>query len=456
MRLCVVGSGYVGLVTAACMAEVGHHVTGIDIDAEKVALLQSGSIPIYEPGLATLVQKNQAQGRLNFTTDFALCADADAVFIAVGTPPDEDGSADLQYVISASESAAKFLPDACLVIVKSTVPIGTTDKVASEVNAIMSQRKASAVVVFNPEFLREGNAVGDFLKPDRIIIGMDDENSKTSNQTEENQSKSKQHEVKIRRIYAAFNRNHERMIFMDRRSAELTKYAANCMLATRISFMNDLSRLCQETGADIEHIRRGMGADERIGPHFLYAGIGFGGSCFPKDVLALLATGEKYNVNLPVVAAAWQANQQQRAWFIQMLLEVVRKIGAKHIAIWGLAFKPGTDDMRQAPSIDVVNALLAQGVNITACDPAAMKEAQHIWPEKTWKNRIKYTESPEQACNNADILIVLTEWLMFREPNWAGIAQKMKGSHVFDARNLYVPSELQKHGLTCISIGRGK
>ncbi|MDQ6989370.1 MAG: UDP-glucose/GDP-mannose dehydrogenase family protein [Mariprofundaceae bacterium] len=435
MKLCVVGSGYVGLVTAACMAEVGHHVVGIDIDTAKVDLLNQGGIPIYEPGLEALVEKNRQQGRLKFTTDYALCADAEAIFIAVGTPPDEDGSADLQYVLAAAKSAAAYMPDGCLVVVKSTVPVGTTDKVAQEVSGQMAKRQVAAYVAFNPEFLREGNAVGDFLKPDRIVVGVEEEHS----------------QALLKRMYAAFNRNRDRMIFMDRRSAELTKYAANCMLATRISFMNDLSRLCEVVDGDIESVRRGIGSDERIGQHFLYAGIGYGGSCFPKDVQALLATGEQYGVDLPVVAAAWQANKIQRQWFIDRLMGVVQAQGVKRAAIWGLAFKPGTDDMREAPSIDVVNALLDAGVEVVACDPAAVKEAQHIWGDK-----IGYEDAPEAACVAADVLVVLTEWLMFREPDWAVVAKKMAGKHVFDARNLYVQDELKEHGLSCVSIGRGK
>ena len=433
MKLCVVGSGYVGLVTAACMAEVGHHVIGIDIDASKVDVLNAGGIPIYEPGLDDLVGKNKS--RLSFTTDYAACADADAVFIAVGTPPDEDGSADLQYVIAAAKTAAEHMPDGCLVIVKSTVPVGTTDSVADEVKQVMAKRGVSAHVAFNPEFLREGNAVGDFLKPDRIIIGVEDDAT----------------EAALRRMYAAFNRNRDRMIVMDRRSAELSKYAANCMLATRISFMNDLSRLCDVVGGDIESVRRGIGSDERIGPHFLYAGIGYGGSCFPKDVQALLATGEQYDVDLPVVSAAWQANKTQRQWFIQRIMDAVQSQGAKKVAIWGLAFKPGTDDMREAPSIDVVNALLDAGVQVAACDPAATDSAQEIWG-----NRIAYENEPNAVCHDADILVVLTEWLMFREPDWSDIANRMAGSYIFDARNLYVKEELQAYGLSCVNIGRGK
>ncbi|MDQ6978501.1 MAG: UDP-glucose/GDP-mannose dehydrogenase family protein, partial [Ghiorsea sp.] len=344
-------------------------------------------------------------------------------------------SADLQYVLAAAKSAAQHMPDGCLVIVKSTVPVGTTDKVAEVVNAVMQLRNVSACIAFNPEFLREGNAVGDFLKPDRIIVGVSDAES----------------EKKLKRMYKAFNRNRDRMIVMDRRSAELTKYAANCMLATRISFMNDLSRLCDVVDADIESIRKGIGSDARIAPHFLYAGIGYGGSCFPKDVQALLATGEQYNVDLPVVSAAWQANKMQRQWFIQRLLNVVKTKAVEQIAVWGLAFKPGTDDMREAPSIDVINALLDAGVKVTACDPAAVEEARHIWGET-----IDYVDTPEQACKGAEILVVLTEWLMFREPDWASIADLMQGEDVFDARNLYAKEELQQHGLNCMSIGRGK
>ncbi|MDQ6976978.1 MAG: UDP-glucose/GDP-mannose dehydrogenase family protein, partial [Ghiorsea sp.] len=394
-----------------------------------------GSIPIYEPGLDKLVQKNQTQGWLSFTTDYSVCVDAEAVFIAVGTPVGEDGSADLQYVVAASQSIAEFIPDDCLVIVKSTVPVGTTDLVAEQVNQIMQKRGLIAHTAFNPEFLREGSAVGDFLKPERIVIGVTDEES----------------EKKLKRMYAAFNRNRDRMIVMDRRSAELTKYAANCMLATRISFMNDLSRLCDIAGGDIESIRLGMGSDSRIGPHFLYAGIGYGGSCFPKDVQALIATAAKYDVDLPVVSAAWQANQTQRQWFIDRLIKVMKTKSDRKVAIWGLAFKPGTDDMREAPSIDVINALLDIGAQVTACDPAAVDEAKRIWGDK-----ISYEDDPKATCEGATVLVVLTEWLSFREPDWSVIEEKMAGKYVFDARNLYVESELAEHGLTCIGIGRGQ
>jgi len=437
MQICVVGSGYVGLVTAACLAEVGHHVTGIDVDAGKVEMLNEGGIPIYEPGLESLVGRNRQQGRLRFTTDYTVCAEAEAVFIAVGTPPGEDGSADLQYVMAASESAAAHVPDGCLLVVKSTVPVGTTDRVADAVSPIAEKRGVRIDVAFNPEFLREGNAVDDFLKPDRIIIGVADDDA----------------EALLRRMYAPFNRNRDRMQVMNRRSAELSKYAANCMLATRISFMNELARLCERVDADIEQVRQGIGSDPRIGPHFLYAGIGYGGSCFPKDVSALIATARANDMRLPVVEAVHEVNATQRQWFIDRVMSAVAMSAEKPVraAVWGLAFKPGTDDMREAPSIDMIHALLEAGVEVVVHDPVAMDVAHAIWGD-----RIRYVDDPEAACQGADLLIVLTEWLSFREPDWRKLAGSMRGHWVFDARNIYERSELQAHGLSYAGIGRGR
>lgn len=437
MNISVVGSGYVGLVTAACLAEVGHHVTGIDVDAGKVDLLNDGGIPIYEPGLDALVARNRQQGRLRFTTDYAVCSESEAVFIAVGTPPGEDGSADLKYVMAASESAAGYLPDGCLLVVKSTVPVGTTDRVADAVLPIAGKRGVRIGVAFNPEFLREGNAVDDFLKPDRIIIGVADDES----------------EALLRRMYAPFNRNRDRMQVMNRRSAELSKYAANCMLAMRISFMNELARLCELVDADIEQVRHGIGSDPRIGPHFLYAGIGYGGSCFPKDVSALIATAKANGMRLPVVEAADEVNATQRQWFIDRVMSTVATISEKPVraAVWGLAFKPGTDDMREAPSIDMINALLDAGVEVVAHDPVAMEVARGIWGD-----RISYVNEAEQACRDADLLVVLTEWLAFREPDWRQLAASMRGRWVFDARNIYDRAELRAHGFSYAGIGRGK
>ncbi|HKJ82432.1 MAG TPA: UDP-glucose/GDP-mannose dehydrogenase family protein [Mariprofundaceae bacterium] len=437
MQICVVGSGYVGLVTAACLAEVGHHVTGIDVDAGKVEMLNEGGIPIYEPGLESLVARNRQQGRLRFTTDYTVCEEAEAVFIAVGTPPGEDGSADLQYVMAASESAAAYAPNGCLLVVKSTVPVGTTDRVADAVLPIAEKRGVRIDVAFNPEFLREGNAVDDFLKPDRIIIGVADDDA----------------EALLRRMYGPFNRNRDRMQVMNRRSAELSKYAANCMLATRISFMNELARLCERVDADIEQVRQGIGSDPRIGPHFLYAGIGYGGSCFPKDVSALIATAKANDTRLPVVEAVYEVNATQRQWFIDRVMSAVATITEKPVraAVWGLAFKPGTDDMREAPSIDMIHALLEAGVDVVAHDPVAMEVANGIWGD-----RIRYVGDPVAACQGADILIVLTEWLAFREPEWRKLAGSMRGRWVFDARNIYERSELQAHGLSYAGIGRGR
>lgn len=437
MKLCVVGSGYVGLVTAACLAEVGHHVTGIDVDKAKVTLLNNGGIPIYEPGLEAIVNRNRAHGRLNFTTDYAACGEASAVFIAVGTPPGEDGSADLQYVLAAAKSAAEAAPDGCLIVVKSTVPVGTSDRVEAAIVPIAAQRGVNLNVAFNPEFLREGSAVEDFLKPDRIIIGVAGDSD----------------EHLLRRMYAPFNRNRDRMQVMGRRSAEMTKYAANCMLATRISYMNELARLCEAVDADIEQVRRGIGSDPRIGPHFLYAGIGYGGSCFPKDVRALIATAKDHDLALSVVEAVHTANAEQRRWFVRRVLRVAEALAVEQprVAVWGLAFKPGTDDLREAPSVEIINALLAAGLKVAAFDPVAMDEAREIWD-----GGVEFAQTAEDACVGADMLVVLTEWLGFREPDWAGLASRMRGRWVLDGRNLYEKEELAPYGLTHVGIGRGR
>ncbi len=437
MRIHVVGSGYVGLVTAACLAEVGHDVVCIDIDKSKIDMLNDGAIPIHEPGLETIVARNSDAGRLSFRSDFFRCADAEAVFIAVGTPPGEAGEADLSYVKKASESIGEYAPDTCLVVVKSTVPVGTSDMVEETIAPIAKSRGVSLNVAFNPEFLREGAALNDFLKPDRIVIGVENDESETL----------------LRRIYAPFNRNRDRMQVMDRRSAELTKYAANCMLAVRISFMNDLARLCEVVDADIEKVRHGIGSDPRIGPHFLYAGIGYGGSCFPKDVKALMVTTREHGLKAHMVEAAHEVNISQRQWFIDRIIKGIEelKIEKPRVAIWGLAFKPGTDDMREAPSIDVINALLDADVEVSVFDPAAMGVCRDIWGES-----IEFCNDPMAATESADVLVVITEWLTFREPDWNKLSERMRGRLIFDARNIYNAEEMAEYGFTIVGIGRGK
>lgn len=438
MKVTIVGTGYVGLVTGACLAEVGNDVLCLDLDTAKIATLQAGGIPIYEPGLEDMVKRNAAAGRLRFTTDIEQAVAHGAIqFIAVGTPPGEDGSADLQYVVAAARSIGRLMDNSKLVVDKSTVPVGTADRVREAIADELAKRDAriSYSVVSNPEFLKEGAAIEDFMRPDRIVVGADDENAAQM----------------MRQLYKPFQRNHERMIVMDVRSAELTKYAANAMLATRISFMNELANLAEVLGADIELVRQGMGSDPRIGYHFLYPGVGYGGSCFPKDVKALQRTAQEHGMNLRVLAAVEDANEAQKK---RLVAKTVRHLGenltGKHLALWGLSFKPNTDDMREAPSVEIIEGLLARGATITAYDPIACHEAS-----KLLGGRINYATNPMDALEGADALLIVTEWKEFRSPNFDTMKQKLRQSLVIDGRNLYDPVTMRQMGFVYDAIGRG-
>jgi len=439
MKITVIGTGYVGLVSGTCLADVGNDVLCLDVDANKIRILKEGGIPIYEPGLEGLVKKNVAAGRLSFTTDIEeAVAHGVLQFIAVGTPPDEDGSADLQYVVAAARNIGKHMTDYKVVVDKSTVPVGTADKVraaiAEELKARGNQTPYS--VVSNPEFLKEGAAVEDFMKPDRIVVGAEDARAVEL----------------MRELYAPFQRNHERLIIMDVKSAELTKYAANAMLATRISFMNELANLAEKLGADIELVRKGIGSDPRIGFHFLYPGVGYGGSCFPKDVQALIRTAGEAGQHLQVLQAVEDANEAQKS---VLPAKIVKRLGedlsGKTIALWGLAFKPNTDDMREAPSRVLIADLLARGAKIQAYDPVATHEAQRVFGDES---RISYAISPMDALNGADVLAIVTEWKEFRAPDFAAIKAKLKTPVIFDGRNLYDPAMPRKAGLEYFAIGR--
>ncbi|MCU0805598.1 MAG: UDP-glucose/GDP-mannose dehydrogenase family protein [Burkholderiales bacterium] len=439
MKVTVIGTGYVGLVTGACLADVGNDVLCLDLDQRKIDVLNSGGIPIHEPGLDAVVARNRAAGRLRFTTDIAASvAHGQIQFIAVGTPPDEDGSADLSHVVAAARNIGRHMNDYRLVVDKSTVPVGTADAVRAAIREELAKRKAEYPfsVVSNPEFLKEGAAVEDFMRPDRVVIGSDDEEATRI----------------MRSLYAPFQRSHERLIVMDVRSAELTKYAANAMLATRISFMNEMANLAERLGADIEHVRRGIGADPRIGYHFLYPGVGYGGSCFPKDVQALERTAAGAGVKLEILPAVERVNAAQKRVLVEKL---VRRFGddlsGMRIALWGLAFKPGTDDMREAPSREVIEGLLARGARVAAYDPAAMAEAKRVFGDEP---RIVYADSPMHALAGADVLVIVTEWKEFRSPDFDAIRAALKTPAIFDGRNLYEPADVKRAGLEYFPIGR--
>jgi UDPglucose 6-dehydrogenase len=439
MKVSIIGTGYVGLVTGACLADVGNHVLCLDVDERKIAMLKAGEIPIFEPGLKEVVRANVAAGRLSFTTDPREAAlYAKVQMIAVGTPPGEDGSADLQYVLAAARGIAKHMDGPRVIVDKSTVPVGTADKVRDAVTKELAARGAghSFAMVSNPEFLKEGAAVEDFMRPDRIVIGANDADAIAT----------------MRELYAPFQRNHERLQVMDIRSAELTKYAANAMLATRISFMNELALLAEKLGADIEHVRIGIGSDPRIGYHFLYPGAGYGGSCFPKDVTALLRTGEECGVELKVVGAVDLANERQKGVLAE---KIVRRFGdglaGRRFAIWGLAFKPNTDDMREAPSRVVIDALMRRGAHVTAYDPVAMDEARKIYQGVA---AVSFARTAMEALQGADALVIMTEWKAFRSPDFAEVKRALKSPVIFDGRNLYEPAVVASHGLEYHAIGR--
>ena len=439
MKVTVFGTGYVGLVQGTILADVGHDVVCVDVDAAKVAALQAGHIPIHEPGLAPLVQANQAAGRLHFTTDAAEgVAHGELIFLAVGTPPDEDGSADLQYVLAVARTIATHMAEPKTIVNKSTVPVGTADKVADAVRSTLAARGASIAfeVVSNPEFLKEGAAVADSKRPDRIVIG-------TSSPAAEQQ---------LRELYAPFNRNHDRIVMMDVKSAELTKYAANAMLATKISFINEIANLAERLGADIEAVRRGIGSDPRIGYQFIYPGVGYGGSCFPKDVKALIHTAQSVDFSPEVLLAVERRNDAQRQVLAERILaHYGGHLRGKTIAVWGLAFKPETDDMREAPSRNLLQALWAAGAQVRAHDPVAMDEARRIFGERP---DLTLCASPEEALQGADALAIVTEWKIFRVPDFALMARALKDRIVFDGRNLYDPAAVARHHLAYVSIGR--
>lgn len=440
MKVTVIGTGYVGLVSGTCFAELGNDVVCLDVDASKIKVLQDGGIPIFEPGLQDLVRRNVAAGRLQFTTDVEKAVHHGTVqFIAVGTPPDEDGSADLQYVVAAARNIGRYMTDYKVVVDKSTVPVGTGDKVKATLAAELALRGVNTPfsVVSNPEFLKEGAAVEDFMRPDRIVVGCDDEQAVQY----------------MRALYTPLQRNHDRLIVMDIKSAELTKYAANAMLATRISFMNELANLAGKLGADIEHVRKGIGSDSRIGYDFLYAGCGYGGSCFPKDVKALIKTAQDdADLDLKVLHAVEAANDAQKRVLTD---KVKRKFGnnlaGKHFALWGLAFKANTDDMREAASRVVVDELLSSGATVAAYDPVAMHEAQRLYAHEP---RLTFGSNPMQALDGADALVIVTEWKEFRSPDFAAIKAALKTATIFDGRNLYDPAMVRGMGLDYQAIGR--
>jgi UDPglucose 6-dehydrogenase len=439
MKITVIGTGYVGLVTGACLSEMGNDVLCFDIDVRKVEVLNGGGIPIHEPGLEPLVAANIRAGRLAFTTDVDRAVHHGALqFIAVGTPPDEDGSADLRHVIAVARSIGQKMTDYKVVIDKSTVPVGTADRVRQTIEAELSQRKIEVpfAVVSNPEFLKEGSAVNDFMRPDRIVIGAGDDRAVEL----------------MRALYAPYLRNHDRLLVMDVRSAELTKYAANAMLATRISFMNELANLAEDLGADIEAVRKGIGSDSRIGYSFLYAGCGYGGSCLPKDVQALIRTGIERGHALPILKAIESVNDAQK---YVLSGKIVKHFGAdlsgKTFAIWGLAFKPNTDDMREAPSQMLIDDLLKRGATLVAYDPIAMAEARRLYGDEP---RLQFAQGALGACEGADALIIVTEWKEFRSPDFSAIKAKLRSPLVFDGRNLYEPARPREAGLQYLAIGR--
>ena len=439
MKITVFGSGYVGLVTGACLAEVGNQVMCMDVDQNKIDQLNAGIIPIYEPGLEEMVKTNQAEGRLHFTTDVKEAVDFGLFqFIAVGTPPDEDGSADLKYVLAVARAIAENMSDYKIVVDKSTVPVGTADKVKAAIHTVLDGRQASIEfdVVSNPEFLKEGSALDDFMKPDRIIIGTD--NPRTAEL--------------LKALYGPFNRSRERVITMDIRSAELTKYAANAMLATKISFMNELANLAERLGADIEQVRHGIGSDSRIGYSFIYPGCGYGGSCFPKDVKALERTAQEMGYHAELLSAVENVNDRQKHRLFEKISgHYPNGIQGKTFALWGLAFKPNTDDMREAPSRVLLEALIAAGATVKAYDPEAMHEAQRLYGNL---DGLVYSATQAETLVGADALVIVTEWKQFRSPDFDALNQQLKDQVIFDGRNMYEPQIVKQYGLQYYAIGR--
>lgn len=449
MKITVIGTGYVGLVTGACLSEMGNHVVCLDVDQAKIDVLNSGGMPIHEPGLQQIVQTNMAAGRLQFTTDADLAARHGTMqFVAVGTPPDEDGSADLQYVLAAARQIGRRMTDYKLIIDKSTVPVGTADKVRAAIAEELALRgvKLDFSVASNPEFLKEGAAVSDFMRPDRVVVGVPEGDERAA--------------LLLRALYAPFVRNHDRMLIMDVRSAEFTKYAANAMLATRISFMNELSRLAEVVGADIEAVRIGIGSDPRIGTHFLYAGAGYGGSCFPKDVKALAYTAAQASMPSRMMAAVEAINEDQKQVLVRKVVSAYGEdLSGKTFAVWGLSFKPNTDDMREAPSRVVLAGLIERGARIRAYDPVASAEAQRTLALDLGAERlaaqVAFVQTASEALVDADALVIITEWKEFRTPDFEAIGEALADKRVFDGRNLYEPAMVRSFGLEYHSIGRG-
>ncbi|MBV6522953.1 MAG: UDP-glucose 6-dehydrogenase TuaD [Gemmatimonadaceae bacterium] len=432
MNISVIGTGYVGLVVGACLAETGNDVVCADVDQSKIDSLKSNVIPIYEPGLEALVERNQRQGRLTFTTDVAdAIGRADVAFIAVGTPPDEDGSADLRHVLDVADKIGRHMKRELVVVTKSTVPVGTAAKVAA---AVARHAKLPFHMCSNPEFLKEGAAVDDFMKPDRVVLGVDSDHARSV----------------MAELYAPFVRTGKPIIFMDIPSAEMTKYAANAMLATRISFMNEIANLCEKTGANVDLVRKGIGTDARIGPSFLFPGPGYGGSCFPKDVKALVRTAREHQTMLGVLDAVEEANDRQKQRLFEKLERALGSVRNVHVAIWGLAFKPNTDDMREAPALVLIERLLEAGATVTAHDPAAMHETR-----RRVGDRIGYADSNYDALANADALVVVTDWNEYRHPDFTRIKSTLRRAVVVDGRNLYNPDKMRALGFTYLSIGRG-
>lgn len=439
MNIAVIGTGYVGLVTGACLSEMGNDVQSVDLDIHKIEQLKQGKIPIYEPGLEEIVKRNIKAQRLSFTTDFVSAVTAsDIIFVAVGTPPQEDGDVDLSSVMEVASSLGKHLNSYKVIAMKSTVPVGTGDKVESEIKRILAQRGVhfDFDVVSNPEFLKEGAAVEDFMRPDRVIIGTD--NLKAQKLME--------------RLYSPFVRKRSRILLMDRKSGEMSKYASNAMLAARISYMNEIARLCERMGVDVTEVRRGVGSDSRIGPHFIYPGLGYGGSCFPKDVKALIKMGEKSNFDLRILSAVDNVNQQQREWFTQKIIRFFgNDLKGKKIGVWGLAFKPETDDIRGAPSLDIITSLTEKGAQVVAYDLMATEATKAALQGN--KN-VQYVDNQYKAIEGADALVLVTEWREFREPNFQKMKKLMKQPVIFDGRNMYSLTDMDDQGYTYISIGR--
>ena len=436
MNIAIVGTGYVGLVSGTCFAEVGIDVTCVDIDAPKIENLKQGIIPIYEPGLDELVCRNQKEGRLHFTTDLSSCINnVEVVFSAVGTPPDEDGSADLKYVLEVARTFGQNINKFAILVTKSTVPVGTSKKIRAVIEAELEKRGVNIPfeVASNPEFLKEGAAIKDFMSPDRVVIGVESERSRKV----------------MERLYRPFLLNNFRVIFMDIASAEMTKYAANSMLATRISFMNDIANLCELVGADVNMVRKGIGTDIRIGNKFLYAGCGYGGSCFPKDVKALIHTGKEHGYHMSIIEAVEKVNEQQKEVVFNKLKKALNCLTNKRIAIWGLAFKPETDDMREAPALVVINRLLESGAEVVVYDPVAIDECKRRLGDK-----VKYAKDMYDAVIDADAIALITEWKQFRVPSWSIIKKAMRGNIIVDGRNIYDPTELAEEGFEYHCIGK--